>query len=303
MNNGKNKTLIIVGAILILLLALGATVAFAQATNDSTPESAAAALPPLAHPGDGGLPEGLTSRDELLANALGITVEELQAAQVEARNAAIDQALEDGLITEAQAEWLRERDFGFRDHHGFGFPGFDNKGEDHDVFLADALGISVGKLQAARAEAEAAALAEMVDAGYLTQEQADLMAARQALKGAIDKEALMAEALGINVDELQAAREEGTSMAELIDSLGLTASEVATAHQAAYEAAVQQAVEDGVLTQAQADQILSSDLGGREFGGFFGGHGFHGGPGFHGKGGFRDFGPAEDEVTPTGVSI
>lgn len=301
MSDRKNRTFIVVGGILLLVLALGVTAVFAQVTDDPAPESTVVTLPPLAHPGIGGLPEGLSSRAELLAQALGIAVEELQAAQEEARNAAIDQALEDGLITEAQAEWLRDGEFGFRGHHGFGMPGFDfDKGAEHDEFLADALGISVEELQAARAEAETAALAELVDAGYLTQEQADLMAARQALKGAIDREALMAKALGISVDELQAAREEGTTMAELLDQLGLTAAEVATAHQAAYEAAIQQAVEDGVLTQDQADQILSGSFSGHGFGGFPGGHGFHGG-----KGGFRGFGfgPVEGEVAPTGVNI
>ena len=53
----------------------------------------------------------------------------------------------------------------------------------------------------------------------------------------------------------------------------------------AYEAAVQQAVSAGVITQAQADLILADNnakdfgMGFAGFGGGRGGHGGHGGPG------------------------
>ena len=65
--------------------------------------------------------------------------------------------------------------------------------------------------------------------GDLTQDEADLMLAQQALKGYIDPEALQAKALGITVEELQAARDAGKSMSTLIDELGLTPAAVRTA--------------------------------------------------------------------------
>ncbi|HCB49984.1 MAG TPA: hypothetical protein DEP47_10770 [Chloroflexi bacterium] len=114
----------------------------------------------------------------------------------------------------------------------------------------------------------------------------------------------MAEALGISPADLQAAREEGTSLSALLEELGLTYAELAQAKQDAYEAAVQQAVDDNVLTQEQADQILSSGgIGGRGFSGP-GGFGRHGGPGgFGGNGGFRGFGPLGGGTAPAGMNI
>jgi len=185
-----------------------------------------------------------------------------------------------------------------------GLPGFDMHGFgsdiDYEALLAEALGISVEELQAAQQQAYSAALDQAVENGDLTSEEADLMRAQQALKDYIDPEALQAEALGMTVEELQAAREEGKSMADLLEEQGLTAAEVRTALQAAYEDAIQQAVSDGVITQEQADLILSNGFGmrglpGLEPFGRGGGHGGHGGPG-----GFGEFGvpgtepPGED---------
>lgn len=212
MNTPKKKTLLLFGAILTLVLALGVTSAFAQEPDEPDTEPETEVLP---FPGRGGrhgfgghgmLPGGITSREELMAQALGITVEELQAAQDEAR---------------------------------------------------------------------AAALAEMVETGDLTQEQADLIQAVEIFRRSIDHDALMAQALGISVDELQAAREEDTTLLKLLDELGLTTEEVLAARQAAFETAVEQAIEDGTLTQEQADQVLSGEWPGlgRGPGGFGGGHG------------------------------
>lgn len=174
-----------------------------------------------------------------------------------------------------------------------------------DELLADALNITVEELQAAKAEAQAARLAEMVDAGYITQEQADLVLAQQALAQYIDRDALKAEALGITVDELLAAREAGTSMSALLDEQGLTFTDYMTAYQAAYENAVQQAVDDGVLTEEQAAQIESRDFGFHEFGGmrgFGGGHGHHGG--FPGVEGFGNFSlPSGSSTSSSGIGL
>jgi polyhydroxyalkanoate synthesis regulator phasin len=49
---------------------------------------------------------------EALAEQLGVSVEELQTAQEEARNQVIDDAVASGRITEEQAERLRDAEFG-----------------------------------------------------------------------------------------------------------------------------------------------------------------------------------------------
>lgn len=170
---------------------------------------------------------------------------------------------------------------------GMGKPGFGPGGHpggaggpEFDTYLAEALGITVEELQAARQKAQEAALQAAVDDGRLTAEQADMIKAREALMQYIDREALTAQALGVTVDDLQAAREAGKSIPALIEELGLDADEVQAAFQAAYEAAVAQAVQDGVITQAQADEFLSHEKGFEMFG-----RGMHGrgrpGPGMN----------------------
>src|SRR5687767_12844048 len=56
----------------------------------------------------GGLRQGVGffGDDTYLADALGITVAELETAREEARTAAIEQAVEDGLLTREQADEL-----------------------------------------------------------------------------------------------------------------------------------------------------------------------------------------------------
>ena len=66
---------------------------------------------------------------------------------------------------------------------------------------------------------------------------------------------MLAQALGLSVEEIQAARDEGKPMAVLIWEQGLDRSEMRAAMQEAYKAAVQQAVTDGVITQEQADEF------------------------------------------------
>jgi hypothetical protein len=246
---------------------------------------------------------GMHGDDTYLAEALGITVEELQAAQATAWSNAIDQALEQGLITEAQAAMLKENSApdqapqgGRGGRHGGGFFGGligPDSGIDQEALLAEALGISVEELQTARQEAADLAIQARIDSGELTAEQAELLKARQAIHDYIDREALTAAALGMTVEELQAAHEAGTDLPALIEEKGLTEEEFQAALQSAYESAVQQAVEDGVITQAQADLLLSSDAG-MPFGGS---HGFDDGgrgKGGRGKGGPGQFGPDGD---------
>jgi transcriptional regulator with XRE-family HTH domain len=189
-----------------------------------TSQAAAPALSGVAsglnHDGLGRGPGGAT--DEYLAEALGITTDELSAAYEKASAAAIAQAVEKGLITQAQADEMAASGRGFP----FGGRGGGLLGEndiDFNALLADALGISTDELQAAREKAEQARLDQAIADGQLTQEQADLMQGKRALYA----------------DEA-----------------------FQTAMKTAFEAAVQDAVSRGVITQAQADQILEQSANG-----------------------------------------
>ena len=181
--------------------------------------------------------------DQELADALGVSLETLQAAYKTADTAALKQAVEQGLLTQAQADQLaaRENKLGF--HRGFGGGTID-----YNALLADALGVSVDKLQEAYTKAFTARIDSAVASGEITQAQADLALGRNALSNNSDFQAAM---------------------------------------KSAFEAAVNAAVKSGVITQSQADQILSNQagtgLGPKGFGGFdgfegFGGRGRHGGP-------------------------
>ena len=103
---------------------------------------------------------GLSDRDQSLADALGIDLEALQTAQQAARIAMIDQAVADGLLTEAQGEQMKLL--------GGGFGRGGRSGYDEDQYLADALGISVEELQAAELSSYATELAAAVEAGTIT---------------------------------------------------------------------------------------------------------------------------------------
>ena len=69
----------------------------------------------------------------------------------------------------------------------------------------------------------------------------------------MDKDNLLAEALGISISELHQARDNNVTYEELLVELNLTEDEVRTAHDAAFVSAVQQAVDEGSLTTAQAE--------------------------------------------------
>lgn len=212
----------------------------------------------LGGPGQGfhdGAPNGGAS-DEELAGALGITVTELQAAYQKANDAALAQAVSEGLITQAQADQLKS------DGQAFPFGGrwmgwLKQQGIEYETLLAEALGITTEKLQTAYTQAFDPRIDQAVTDGKLTQDQADLMKGQRAL-----------------------------SASESFKS----------AMQTAFEAAIKQAVSGGVITQAQADLILqaANQKGdGMGMGVPSSGMPFMGGDG-HGRGGFGGgpgFGP------------
>jgi len=240
--------------------------------------------------------------EQLLADALGITVEELQAAHQTARDAAIDQAVEKGLITQEQADEMKVWGGGEFKGLGRGRKGIaDADAVDEQALLADALGITVEKLQAARETANQAAIAQAVEQGLITQEEADAMQARKNVKSYLERDVLLAKALGMTTEELQAAYAEGKTLTDLMAAKGLDVATVREKLQTAYTEALAQAVKDGVITQEQADEMQND---GRGFGlgpgvmpGGRMGPGDHGD--FHGRGGKGNCPCAPDTNTDT----
>lgn len=245
----RNKLMVMaVGGVMVFSLVFGAAATYAQA------DTSGSALM-MAHHGGGFRGGALPGDGDALAVALGITVDELEAAQLEARSAMLAQAVVDGYLTEAQAEALQDETLR-------GFVRAPRLPYDGSEYLASALGITVDELDAARQQVKADRLAAAVEAGLLTQEQADAMLARQAVRSYLDREALQAQA------------------------------------QAAYEAAVAEALAAGDITQEQADALLAQPFGFGGFGGPGGRGGHHGrGPGGFG-GEFRGFDLTPDTATP-----
>lgn len=265
-----------VGGAVTLAIA-GAAVMFSQTTSAASFEEAPLAIidvfdevqrPPRPDgPGGPGGPRGEAAEEFILAE-LGITEEEFDAAREAAREAAVADALEAGIITEEQAENLLNGNGNGRR----GFRGAPNQGAE---YLADALGITVEELETALENAREAALGEALAEGLITQEQYDGVQARQALREFVDREAIMAAMLGVTVEEIEAARADRT-LHELVEAAGLTRDEMQAAMQAAHEAAVAEAIEAGVITAEQAEALQN--------GPGFGGPGGHG-PRGHGQGG------------------
>jgi len=258
----KRHIKLILSGVIFTVVALG-MVAFCFTSNGKAATQATDVQTTEEPPVKGGFPRNPGNDQKYLAAALGITEEELQAAQQEAMKAEIQDAVEQGLITQEQADEMLENGRGF---HGFGFGKRGDNGEntseeptDPDSYLAEALGITVEELKAAREEARQAMLEEAIANGEITQEQVDLMEIRQSLSSYLNPMALQAEALGITEDELKAYRDERKSMEDILTAAGLTTEEYQEALQTAYEAAIAQAVSDGVITQEQADLFLANN--------------------------------------------
>jgi formaldehyde-activating enzyme involved in methanogenesis len=295
----KKWTLVSLVGVLVLALVISGVWLFAGTSVASAAERRADDLKTLTQSstgpgllGEGYLTHGGWGRggwrgidyQQLLAEALGITVEELQDAYEAARTAAIEQAVERGLITQEQADEMLV--WGGLGQKGFGFFGLRRgpKGVpggaiDEEALLAEALSITVDELRAARQEANLAAIEQAVEEGIITREQADEMLSHHKLQDYLDRDALLAEALGMTVAKLQAAYADGKTLSDLMSERGLDAATVREKLIEAFDKALAQAVEDGVITQEQADEMQN----GRGLG-----FGWPVGPG--GRGGFRGHG-------------
>ena len=276
-------------AVPVLVGVIGVTIV--QASTDPIAISSIVVPEVLAQVGIG---EGVIDKQQLLADALGISVEELEAAQQAAFEASVAAAVDEGRITQEQADQILGREgflgrgFGMR---GFGRHAFGPEGSASEIgygsLLAGELGISVEELQAAHQSASEAALDQLLDEGILTEEQAETARAAAALKEYMDKASLHAEALGMSVSELEAAKEAGKSFSEILEEQGVDAATYRENLAAVTEAAIEQAVTDGVISQEQADNLGSGRMlgfgHGRGFGWGKGGElpeGFEPGEGF-----------------------
>lgn len=268
-----------IGGIFIVLLALaalvGSSLTFAQdepepddpvtvPEDGSETEDATPGFGRLGNHGPRG-GHGLIDREaarELLAEELGVTVEDLDAAH------------------EAVMEAVQAQD------------GRPDRDEVH-ALLAEELGVTVDELDAVQTAVQEAMLAQLVEDGTITQEQLDEMLEMRALHDLAkdifsrdDAQAVIAEQLGLTIEELAAARDEGTRIYDLAEEQGIDMDTLMTAVSEARTATFDQAVADGLLTQEQADLLLSQQ------GPHFGGPGGHGGPGGRGMhGGQGGFGP------------
>ncbi len=118
---------------------------------------------------------------EDLAAALGITVDELTAAQEKAFTSAVDTALDAEYITATQSETLKAGDPKFTSLYRF-LTAAEKDEFDRVVFLAEALGISESELESAVKTVEQAKIDALVEEGVITQEEADLRGAYLALQ-------------------------------------------------------------------------------------------------------------------------
>jgi polyhydroxyalkanoate synthesis regulator phasin len=188
------------------------------------------------------------------------------------------------------------------------FRPFNGDGDDDGIpdqteTLAEVLGIDVDVLEAAYEAAQQKAIEQAIADGKITQEQADAMQERgmpDGRRGGFPGMAggeYLAEALGITVEELQAAQQEaqqimidqaledGEISQEEYDNFQLRqnlAPYFEQARQTAFQNAIEQALEDGVITDEQAETYLNGDLPFGKGPGGWRGHGgrMHSGDGF-----------------------
>ena len=210
-----------------------------------------------------------------LAEALGVTVEELEAAKRQAALDRIAAAVADGELSEERADALREaiesgerrgHMRGFRGH-GFGFGWHDDEGDKGAAF-AEALGVTVEELEAAMREVALDKIDAAVESGRLSEERAEAM--REAIESG--------EPFGRErFDRGHRGRGFGFPKGDF-DGFGSDGAMTAEERQQAMLDRLDAAVEAGMLSAEQADAlrtlIESADGDGwRGFG--FGGRGFH----------------------------
>ncbi len=134
--------------------------------------------------------------------------------------------------------------------------------------LAQKLGTTVEKLQQATTDARKDALAQAVKQGLLTQAQADRMSQRLPGTGmpisntvtsiANARLDAAAKTLGLGTSDLTTALRGGKTLLDLAREKNVDVTKLRTAIADAEKAALDQAVKDGKMTQAQADALKAN---------------------------------------------
>ena len=143
--------------------------------------------------------------------------------------------------------------------------------------IASKLGVETEDLDTAMQEAHQEMIEQAVADGSITQEQADRMLSRaedglpfgkmghrggrgRGISLGLNQADALAEKLGLSLDELQEKLSAGETLSEIAEAQGVDLEEVQEALSAekleAQKANIQQAVEDGKMTQEQADWML-----------------------------------------------
>jgi hypothetical protein len=195
MNTKRKLMATVAGGLAIAAVVAATTLALPQLSSAQA-QTPTAGNPPAsdnrARPPDRVGPNGgVVGNDKFLADALGITQAELQTARTKAHEAAIQQAVKDGLITQAQADAMLNKTGGQR---GVRID-LRSANIDQESLLANALGISVEKLQAAEETAFQAELGQAVTNGRMTQAQADQIKSERALAKYIADKGLFTSAV------------------------------------------------------------------------------------------------------------
>ena len=157
---------------------------------------------------------------DAVARILGVSSEEYDAALDQAREEVLDKAVEEGNLTQEQADRMRERA-----DEGFG-PGMMGGGFGRGMMGRGMMGRSLGW-------------------GMMGDSEASLIG-------------MAADKLGMTVDELQTQLKDGKTVAELAKEKGVDLQTIVDAFVAARQEALSQAVTDGKITQEQADQMLEN---------------------------------------------
>ena len=211
---------------------------------------------------------------------LGITEAEYETARDEAAVSYNNELVAMGWISAEEAAEENDEGDWARIGRGQYYSGILDK----DVFIADSLGVSLAEWEEAEDASYAANIAEKIESGRLTAEEAADKQAIHDFKASIDEDSVLAQALGISVAELDEARADNVTYSDLLDELGLTDDEVDAAEEAITAQLVEDAVADGSLTAEQAEQVLNGRNG-------------HGHGGKHGRGNGRSNNELEPEPT------
>lgn len=248
---------------------------------------------PGLEPGGGGRSGIFAEYETILAQKLGISLQQLEAAQKATRDQLIDNAVAAGKLTKAQGDALKA---GEKPQISPGH-GQQNRGpggardllrnardifQQHETILAQKLGISLQQLQTAQKAAKDQLIDQAVAAGKLTKPQADALKSGQkpsggqrgpggpggagvpgarSLPGGLrdgigDATKAAATALNMTPQELRAALRNGQSLSELAASKGIGRDGLRAAIMASVQNDVNAAVRDGKITAQQGTVII-----------------------------------------------